>query len=220
MMRAFYKKRPDLGISIAFHLIVFFGLLLFFFIKSCTKEKTVYVFEMIETSEQSPVIPQEKSKPKSKPPITEKKEIAPIKRMDYKQFLKENAKAKPETSVPQTQTQVKPLPKFQVRPNQQVEVKSRQALDTSALQKYGQYVFRQISAQWNKPSSNSGQNLSVKMQFVVLSNGRIQSVKIVESSGNANFDQSILSVFKAIAQFKPTPNGQNETFVMNFKLAD
>ena len=220
MMRAFFKTRPDLGISIAFHLIVFFGLLLFFFIKSCTKEKTVYVFEMIETSEQSPVIPQEKSKPKSKSSITEKKEIAPIKRMDYEQFLKENAKTKPETSVPKTQTQVKSLPKFQVQSTQQAEVKPSQALVASARQKYGQDVFRQISAQWNKPSANSGNNLSVKVQFVVLSNGRIQSVKIVESSDNANFDQSILNVFKAIAQFKPTPTGQNETFVMNFKLAD
>ena len=220
MMRAFFKTRPDLGISIALHLIVFFGLLLFFFIKSCTKEKTVYVFEMIETSEQSPVIPQEKSKPESKPSITKKKEIAPIKRMDYEQFLKENAKTKPKTSVLKTQSQVKLLPKFQVQPTQQAEVKPSQALDTSARQKYGQYVFRQISAQWNKPSANSGKNLSVKVQFVVLSNGRIQSVKIVEPSGNANFDQSILNVFKAIAQFKPTPNGQNETFVMNFKLAD
>lgn len=220
MMRAFFKTRPDLGISIAFHLIVFFGLLLFFFIKSCTKEKTVYVFEMIETSEQSPAISQEKSKPKSKPFITEKKEIAPIKRMDYEQFLKENEKNKPKTSVPKTQSQVKPLPKFQVQPTQQAEVKPSQALDTSALHKYGLYVFGQINAQWNKPSVNSGKNLSAKVQLVVLSNGRIQSVKIVESSGNANFDQSILNVFKAIAQFKPTPNGQNETFVMNFKLAD
>ena len=69
MMRAFFKKRPDLGISIAFHLIVFFALLLFFFNESCTKEKTVYVFDMIDTSEKSPVIPQEKSKPS----ITEKR---------------------------------------------------------------------------------------------------------------------------------------------------
>ena len=220
MMRAFFKTRPDLGISIAFHLIVFFGLLLFFFIKSCTKEKTVYVFEMIETSEQSPDIPQEKSKPKSKPSITEKKEIAPIKRMDYKQFLKENAKTKLETSVPNKQTQVKQLPKFELQPTQEAEVTPSQALDTSALQRYGEYVFRLINAQWNKPTANSEKNLLAKVQLVVLSNGRIQSVKIVESSGNANFDQSILNVFKAIAQFKPTPNGQNETFVMNFKSAD
>ena len=61
MMRAFFKTRPDLGISIAFHLIVFFGLILFFFIKSCTKEKTVYVLEIFETCEHSAVIPLVKS---------------------------------------------------------------------------------------------------------------------------------------------------------------
>ena len=219
-MRTYFKTRPDLVISIAFHLIVFFGLFLFFFIKSCTKEKTVYVFEMIETSEQSLVIPPEKSNPKSKPSIRDKKEIAPIKRMNYEQFLKENAKTKPQTSVSKPQNQVKPLPKFQVQPPQQAETKPGQPLKSSAIQKYGQDVFRQISAQWNKPSANSGKNLSVKVQFVVLLNGRIQSVKIVEPSGSVNFDQSILNVFKAITKFKPTPNGQNETFVMNFKLED
>ena len=112
------------------------------------------------------------------------------------------------------------MPKFQVQPTQQAEVEPRQALDTSGQGKYGQYLYREISAHWDKPSVNSGKNLLVKVQFVVLSNGRIQSVKIVEPSDNANFDQSILNVFKAISQFKPTPNGQNETFVMNFKLAD
>ena len=212
-MRAYFKTRPDLVISIFFHLIVFLGLLLFFLIKSCSKEKTVYVFEIIETSEQSLVIPQEKVKPKSKPFITDKKEIAPIKRMDYEQFLEENAKTKP-------QTQVKPLPKFQVQPAQQTENKPHQPLKSSAIQKYGLDVFRQISAQWNKPSVNYGKNLSVKVQFVVFSNGRIQSVRIIESSGNANFDQSILNVFKAIVQFKPTPSKQDETFVMNFQLSD
>ena len=221
-MRAYFKTRPDLAISIAFHLFVFFGLLLFFFIKSCSKEKSVYVFEMIETSEQSPVIAQAELQPKSQPPILEKKEAEaiPIRRMNYEQFLKENAKPKPQATVPKTQTQVKPLPKFQVQPDQQAEVKLSQPFKPSATQKYGQDVFRQISAQWNKPSANSVKNLSVKVQFVVLSNGRIQSVKILEPSGNANFDQSILNVFKAIAQFKPTPSGQKETFVMNFKLKD
>ena len=88
------------------------------------------------------------------------------------------------------------------------------------MQKYGQDVFRQISAQWNKPIANSGNNLSLKVQFVVLSNGHIQSVKIVESSGKADFDLSILNVFKAIEKFKPTPSKQDETFVMNFNLSD
>ena len=138
----------------------------------------------------------------------------------YEQFLKENAKTKPETSVPNIQTQIKPLPKFQVQPAQQDDVNPFQPLKLNIMQKYGQDVFRQISAQWNKPIANSGNNLSVKVQFVVLSNGHIQSVKIVESSGKADFDLSILNVFKAIAKFKPTPSKQDETFVMNFHLSD
>ena len=92
---------------------------------------------MIETREQSHVIPQEKSKPKSKPSITEEKEIAPIKRIDYKQFLKENAKTKPETSVTRIQNQIKQLPKFQVQPTRASGGYSRARLWTQVLQKYG-----------------------------------------------------------------------------------
>lgn len=219
-MRAYFKTRPDLVISILFHLIAFFGLGLFFLVKSCSKEKSVYVFEMIETSETSPVASQVESKPKSQPSFLEKKQITPIKRLDYEQFLKENTKPKAQTTLAPTQNKVKPLPRFEVQTDQRAEVKANHSFDQSVYKKYGQYVYKQISAQWNKPSVNSGKNLSVKVQFVVLSTGRIQSVEIVQPSGNANFDQSILTVFKTIAQFKSTPSGQKETFVMNFRLAD
>ena len=220
MMRSFFRKRPDLGISIAFHLIIFFGLLLFIFINSCTKDKTIYVFELIETSDQSPIIAQNKSKPESKSSITEKMEIAPLKRMDYEQFLEENAKNKPETSVPKTQSYIDPLPQFNVQQTQQAQDKTLQPLKSSDMKNYEQYVYQKISARLHKPSGYSGKNLLVKVQFSVLSNGLIHSIKIVETSGNVNFDQSIKNALNDILKFKPTPGKQDKTFVMNFKLAD
>ena len=224
MMREYFKARPDLAISIFFHLLVFFGLLVFFLVKSCSKEKSVYVFEMVDTMEASPtsVAPQVESKPKSQPSIQQNKEVAPLKRLDYEEFLKENAKSKPKpkASVKSTQNEIKPLPKFQVQADQPLSSNPSQPIDVSVLQEYGQYVYKKISAQWIKPGVNSGKNLSVKVKFIVLSTGRIESVKIVQSSGNQIFDNSILTVFKTIAQFKPTPSGKKETFTLNFKLSD
>lgn len=221
-MRAYFKTRPDLVISIFFHLIVFLGILLFFLIKSCSKEESVYVFEMVDTSDQLLVDSKAESKPKLQSSILKKKETAPIKRMDYEQFLKENGKPKynPQTATASTQNEVKLLPKFEVQVDSQVEVKPNQSLQASVLQEYGRYVYKQISAQWDKPSANSGNNLSVKVQFALLPNGQIQSVKIVQSSGNLIFDQSVLNVFKNISKFKPTPSSQRETFIMNFRLKD
>jgi colicin import membrane protein len=228
MMRDYFKTRPDLVISIVFHLLVFFGLLVFFLVKSCSKEKPVYVFEMVDTSEATtPSVPsQAESKTKSQPSTPQKKEMMPIKRLDYEEFLKENAKPKPKPkpklnpSAKAKQNEIKPLPKFQVQPDQPISTNPSQPIDVSVLQEYGQYVYKKISAQWNKPGVNAGKNLSVKVRFVVLSTGRIESVKIVQSSGNIAFDNSILTVFKTIAQFKPSPSGKKETFTMNFKLAD
>jgi colicin import membrane protein len=226
MMRDYFKTRPDLVISIFFHLLVFFGLLVFFLVKSCTKEKPVYVFEMVDTSEATTpsVASQAESKTKSQPSTPQTKEMMPIKRLDYEEFLKENAKPKPKPklnpSAKAKQNEIKPLPKFQVQPDQPISANPSQPIDVSVLQEYGQYVYKKISTQWNKPGVNAGKNLSVKVRFVVLSTGRIESVKIVQSSGNIAFDNSILTVFKTIAQFKPSPSGKKETFTMNFKLAD
>jgi TonB family protein len=220
MMRAYFEKRPDLLISILFHLLVFSGLLAFFFIKSCSKEKAVYVFEMVETIEESNVSPKVQSSLKPKPSISRKQEMTAIKRMDYGQFLKENPKSKPSPSVTSTQKIVKPFPKFQLEAEPQTEVKPSQSVDASILQSYVSYVYQILNSQWNKQSANLGKNLSVKVQFLVLADGRIQSAKVIKSSGNQIFDNSILSVFKTIAQFKPTPSGKKKTFVMNFKLGN
>jgi TonB family protein len=224
MMRDYFKTRPDLVISIVFHLLVFFGLLVFFLVKSCSKEKPVYVFEMVDTSQATTtsVAPQFEPKTKSLPSTPQTKEMTPIKRLDYEEFLKENAKPKPKLnpSAKAKKNEIKPLPKFQVQPDQPISTNPSQPIDVSVLQEYGQYVYKKISAQWNKPGVNAGKNLSVKVRFVVLSTGRIESVKIVQSSGNIAFDNSILTVFKTIAQFKPSPSGKKETFTMNFKLAD
>ena len=215
MISHYFKNKPDLSISVIIHFVLFLVLVLFFVIKSCSKDKDIYVFEIVDTpseTQPAPVI-QKKSKPKPKP-----KEMKPIKPMNYEQFLKENPR--PRVNVADTHPKVKPLPDFEYRVEEIESVRQSSPTNETLLEKYQRYVYSTISTAWNKPASSTGAVLTVRVQFTILPDGSIQSAKIINSSGNQRFDQSILNVFEAIARFDSTPSGKKEAFLMNFRLGD
>jgi TonB family protein len=217
MISHYFKNKPDLSISVIIHFVLFLVLVLFFVIKSCSKDKDIYVFEIVDTpseTESAPVIqPEPKPKPKPKP-----KEMKPIKPMNYEQFLKENPM--PRQKVTDTPPKVKPLPDFEYRVEEIESVRQSSPTNATLLEKYQRYVYSTISTAWNKPASSTGAVLTVRVQFTILPDGSIQSAKIINSSGNQRFDQSILNVFEAIARFDSTPSGKKEAFLMNFRLGD
>lgn len=217
MISHYFKNKPDLSISVIIHFVLFLVLVLFFVIKSCSKDKDIYVFEIVDTpseTEPAPVI-QKKSKPKPKP---KPKEMKPIKPMNYEQFIKENPM--PRQKVTDTPPNVKPLPDFEYRVEEIESVRQSSPTNATLLEKYQRYVYSTISTAWNKPRNSTGAVLSVRVQFTILPDGSIQSAKIINSSGNQRFDQSILNVFEAIARFDSTPSGKKEAFLMNFRLGD
>ena len=213
MISHYFKNKPDLSISVIIHFVLFLVLVLFFVIKSCSKDKDIYVFEIVDTpseTEPAPVI-QKKPKPKPKP-----KEMKPIKPMNYEQFLKENPR--PRVNVADTHRKVKPLPDFEYRVEEIESVRQSSPTNETLLEKYQRYVYSTISTAWNKPRNSTGAVLAVRVQFTIFSDGTIQSAKIIVSSGYQSFDQSILDVFEKIARFDPTPSSRKETFSMNFKI--
>jgi protein TonB len=215
MISHYFKNKPDLSISVIIHFVLFLVLVLFFVIKSCSKDKDIYVFEIVDTpseTESAPVIqPEPKPKPKPKP-----KEMKPIKPMNYEQFLKENPM--PRQKVTDTPPKVKPLPDFEYRVEEIESVRQSSPTNETLLEKYQRYVYSTISTAWNKPRNSTGAVLAVRVQFTIFSDGTIQSAKIIVSSGYQSFDQSILDVFEKIARFDPTPSSRKETFSMNFKI--
>jgi TonB family protein len=213
MISHYFKNKPDLSISVIIHFVLFLVLVLFFVIKSCSKDKDIYVFEIVDTpseTEPAPVI-QKKPKPKPKP-----KEMKPIKPMNYEQFIKENPM--PRQKVTDTPPNVKPLPDFEYRVEEIESVRQSSPTNETLLEKYQRYVYSTISTAWNKPRNSTGAVLAVRVQFTIFSDGTIQSAKIIVSSGYQSFDQSILDVFEKIARFDPTPSSRKETFSMNFKI--
>lgn len=138
MISHYFKNKPDLSISVIIHFVLFLVLVLFFVIKSCSKDKDIYVFEMVDTpseTEPAPVI-QKKSKPKPKP---KPKEMKPIKPMNYEQFIKENPM--PRQKVTDTPPNVKPLPDFEYRVEEIESVRQSSPTNATLLEKYQRYVY-------------------------------------------------------------------------------
>ena len=221
------KHSPDkrsVRISVVLHLAVFLLISLFFILKTCAPKNEVHVFQLTE-------VPQDKSKytPKNTRIVEENQsttvaqkeaqKVKPsLKKIDYESFIKENPIKKSVTA--QTPTKSK-LPTIKLKslsqePSNYSDSKAGQILDG-----YQKYLYRTINAKWVKPQSSHshlGSGLYVTVEFTVLKNGSIQSVQVLESSGNRLFDQSVLSVFKTIKRFNAPPDNQSRRFKMTFRV--
>ena len=91
MMKEYFRKRPDLGLSIALHAFLFFALLFFVLLRSCSNKTPVHVFELTELSE-APSTQSQQSAPQVQ--AQEQAVPLPAKRMQIDDFLKEHPAAR------------------------------------------------------------------------------------------------------------------------------
>ena len=223
MMKDYFRKRPDLGLSIALHAFLLLALLLFALLRSFSNKTPVHVFELTELSEAPSTQIQ-----KSAPQVQAQGQAVPLpaKRMQIDDFLKEHPRSpsRPQPQPMPEKTAQNPikgfaaLPKFRLEPTQNAQNQRLSDLERSALQDYGRSIYRRISAQWNQPKLDTEKDLSVEVAFTVLASGMISDVQLIKRSGSVSFDRSILSVFKQIDRFEPTPSQKKERFQMVFKL--
>ncbi|MGC4071509.1 MAG: TonB family protein [Nibricoccus sp.] len=61
---------------------------------------------------------------------------------------------------------------------------------------------------------------SARVSFFVSASGTISQVKIIRSSGNAEFDQSVVAAFKAVGSIGPRPDGRGDTKESDFSTKD
>jgi len=93
---------------------------------------------------------------------------------------------------------------------------SRSANDQRALYDYIARLRAQIEARWERPSTSGDDELSVIIRLEVAPNGRITGARILQSSGNALFDQSALRASRSVPGVGPTPEGKRYTFDQPF----
>jgi TonB family protein len=70
-----------------------------------------------------------------------------------------------------------------------------------------------------KPSGVSDQ-LSARVSFYVAANGAIGQVKIVKSSGNAEFDESVIRAIRSVTSIGPRPDNRSDTKEVTFNMRD
>ena len=83
------------------------------------------------------------------------------------------------------------------------------------LDTYFKLLIERLKAVHEKPA-DVGDGLSTEVEFMVASNGAIGKVRITKSSGNAEFDQSVLAAFSAVRTIGPPPSGRSETAKTRF----
>jgi colicin import membrane protein len=70
-----------------------------------------------------------------------------------------------------------------------------------------------------KPSG-LGDSVSAEVSFFVAANGEIGNVRITRSSGNAEFDQSVLAAFRRITWLGPRPDNRSDTWRLIFRMRE
>lgn len=65
-----------------------------------------------------------------------------------------------------------------------------------------------------------GDSLTADVEFVVAANGEISNIRIVRSSGNAEFDASVREAFRRIQWPGPRPDKKTDTWSVTFRMRE
>ena len=93
---------------------------------------------------------------------------------------------------------------------------SSQAMQ-DALSEYTRVIYMTAKRNWKIPTINTD-SLSAKISFKVSKTGIISNVRILESSGDKDFDNSIIQVFKSIT-IPPPPDNSAHTINITFRAS-
>lgn len=165
--------------------------------------------------------PQPKPAPKPNPtPKPKQQEM-----ISYEDFLKKN----PEKRNPKPQRQRTTSRKVNVGsvkasfPNiNQIANISASATTGAAMKNkltaYAQYIHSMAKRNW-VPPQDLHEELETEISFVVSKSGVISAFRIIRSSGNSAFDNSVATTFKSIS-LMPPPDKQQHTITLTFSSVD
>ena len=165
--------------------------------------------------------PAPKPKPAPKPNPTPK----PKQQISYEDFLKKN----PEKRNPKPQRQRTTPRKVKVESVKANVSNINQIANISAsattgaamknkLAAYAQYIHSMAKRNW-VPPQDLYEELETEISFVVSKSGVISAFRIIRSSGNSAFDNSVAITFKSIS-LMPPPDKQQHTITLTFSSVD
>ena len=166
--------------------------------------------------------PEPKAEPKPAPKPKPKPKPAP-KKVSYADFIKENPKTNRRTQTRTTTHRNVVAPKIEAVTTATQKIASARtgsqqsnAALANAKQAYLQLINFTAKRNWVAPESTAGMTFSARIAFNLSRSGAISNVKIIQSSGNADFDKSVVAVFNYIT-LPPPPEGLGETITLTFE---
>jgi colicin import membrane protein len=88
-----------------------------------------------------------------------------------------------------------------------------------ALDRYFAMLRERLRANHEKPGGLSDL-LSAEAEFTLAANGVLTGVRIVRSSGNADFDASVLEAFARVRSIGPRPDSKTGTHRLTFRMKE
>lgn len=158
--------------------------------------------------------PTPKPKPKPTPP--------PRQQVSYEEFLKKN----PQRAKPQNRTQPrqsKPVNVGKIKANVSnlsnianiTGGATKSAVMKNLLGNYVAEIHAKARRNWVQPDSSAGMEFAARVEFKVSKEGVISGVRIIESSGDAEFDKSVVNALSNLS-LSPPPDKEAHTVTIKF----
>jgi len=172
--------------------------------------------------------PQPTPKPEPEPAPSPKpiKKPEPPKKVSFADFAKTNPKKKtsPAPSTPRTAPS-KPVKYTKVTAStgnldriSTITVKGGSSTAMrSLLDSYVAEIKRRAKGNWAVPVTAQGVDYVTKVEFRVSRTGAISGLRIVESSGSTEFDNSVMAAMRSIS-LPPPPDNEDHTVTIKFTV--
>jgi TonB family protein len=174
--------------------------------------------------------PKEPEKPKADASLT--KEVKQAQRMSYQEYLKKHPTPKQAPSSPKTTTKPAKVPKIDTQGIAQ-GVKGGSTANTKgggggkaltreqqdAMNTYISMLIQELKRA-HEPPPGVSDRLEARVTFDITASGAILNPRIVKSSGDREFDQSVIEAFLRMRSIGPTPNRRSDTWTVTFKMRD
>ncbi len=194
-------------------------------------EEVVPMVKTVETPPASEVVPPPpKIKPKTETSLL--KEMKKSQKMSYKDYLKKHPSPKPVPQTAMTTPRTGNVPRIDAEGIAQgVKGGSTankrgggggKALTREEQNEFDTYISFLISAlkEAHLPPPGVSDKLEAKVTFDITASGHILNPRISRSSGDKDFDESVLEAFRKVRSIGPTPNGKSDTWTVTFRMRD
>lgn len=177
-----------------------------------------------EKVEPEPTPPEPKPEPEPTPTPKKIEKPKPPKKVSYKDFAKRNPKVanRKQTTQPRTAT-VPKIGKISASTSNisniaNISTKSGSSVAMrNILGAYVSEIRRRAKANWAIPATAQNVDLATKIQFRVSKTGSVSGLRVIVSSGNPEFDSSVLAAMRSIS-LPPPPDNEPHTVDITFTI--